>query len=1117
MNSTYSGPSDPLWYKDAVIYEVHIKAFCDVDGDGIGDFSGFTTKLDYLRDLGVTAIWLLPFYPSPLRDDGYDIAEYMDIHPDYGDMETFKTFIDEAHALGLYVITELVINHTSDRHPWFTRARHAPPGSPERDFYVWSDTSDKYLKARIIFKDFEASNWSWDPIAKAYYWHRFYAHQPDLNFENPAVREKIFDVIDFWLDLGVDGMRLDAVPYLFESEDSNCENLPETIDYLKTLRAHVDEKYQNRMLLAEANQWPEDAAKYFGDGDVCHMCFHFPLMPRMFMALEMEDRFPIIDILEQTPPLPGNCQWAVFLRNHDELTLEMVTDEERDYMYRMYALDKRARINLGIRRRLAPLLDNDRRKIELMDVLLMTMPGSPVIYYGDEIGMGDNFYLGDRDGVRTPMQWSDEKNAGFSKANPQGLFLPVVIDPEYHYQAVNVEAQQQNSASLLWWIKRLVAMRKRYRAFGHGDMTFVSSDNHHILAYLRKMEEEVLLIVVNLCRAPQAVRLDLAEYAGRLPVETTGKTVFPEIESSPYFLTMNGHGYFIFELADSKDAPRRQVVDTPSITIHGGVFLDVGVKHDLARHVLPNYLASKGLMPGRAGRFLRAEILETLPAGDADHPAWLVIVEANYTDGPSDTFNLFLSYERGKNTGLLEREEKGRIVCTVVGDDETDGVILEGPILAGGSAGHHQGLFTLAATRQIIKGRSGEFRSLPGKHSTVLGEQAGEHTAPEIREAATKDMLFAYDDKVMLKIYRRTAEGNNPDVETVRHLTEKGDFPHAPSYLGSVVYKKAGRSEMALGLFTTSYHSETTARHKYINHLTEFAERTLAWRNAGRPAPFAGMNLCDAGPSEFPEEERELLPGNHIAMCETLGEQAAVMHMALAKDYGDPEFTPEPFGFLARRSAYQGLRARIVRAFDGMRHVHVTDDADLTLLIAELNKRSIDVQELMDRFLRQAPECWKIRVHGCFVLDRIVFTGREFLFTDFDGPEGSSLSMARLKRLPSSDLVDMLHCFYETAIETLADDSMVRPDDRPIFEPYVRSFAVASSAVLLRAYFKRMEEADFFPQFDQATIFLEVGLLERLAVSLTNALKKGTIMAGPLGRTLLSLFNVSLSETTRSE
>ncbi|MGH9790604.1 MAG: maltose alpha-D-glucosyltransferase, partial [Candidatus Acidiferrales bacterium] len=422
---------DPLWYKDAIIYQLHVRAFADSNGDGIGDFRGLAGKLEYLRDLGITAIWLLPFYPSPLRDDGYDIADYTNVHPDYGTLTDFRQFLREAHELGLRVITELVVNHTSDQHAWFQRARHAPAGSALRNFYVWSDITDRYRDARIIFKDFEASNWTWDPVAQGHYWHRFYSHQPDLNFDNPEVHKALLRITDFWLEIGVDGMRLDAVPYLYECEGTNCENLPETHAFLKKLRKHVDENFADRMLLAEANQWPEDAVAYFGAADECHMAFHFPLMPRMFMANRMEDRYPIVDILEQTPSIPESCQWALFLRNHDELTLEMVTDEERDYMYRVYASDPRARINLGIRRRLAPLLENDRRKIELMNGLLFSMPGTPIIYYGDEIGMGDNIFLGDRNGVRTPMQWSPDRNAGFSRADPQRLFLPPIMDPIY--------------------------------------------------------------------------------------------------------------------------------------------------------------------------------------------------------------------------------------------------------------------------------------------------------------------------------------------------------------------------------------------------------------------------------------------------------------------------------------------------------------------------------------------------------------------------------------------------------------------------------------------------------------------------------------------------------------
>ncbi|MCC6493392.1 MAG: maltose alpha-D-glucosyltransferase, partial [Pirellulales bacterium] len=491
------------WFKDAILYQVHIRAFYDSNGDGVGDIRGLTQKLDYIQDLGVTAIWVLPFFPSPLKDDGYDIADYRDVNPQYGTLDDLRELLDEAHRRDLRVITELVMNHTSDQHAWFQRSRRAAAGSPLRDWYVWSDTPDKYQEARIIFQDFEASNWTWDPVAGAYFWHRFYHHQPDLNFDNPAVREAMIDTLDFWLAMGVDGLRLDAIPYLFEREGTNCENLPETHAFIKDLRQHIDEKFADKMLLAEANQWPEDAAAYFGDGDECHMNFHFPLMPRLFMAVEREDKFPIVDILDQTPVLPPSCQWAIFLRNHDELTLEMVTDEERDYMYRTYAIDTQARINLGIRRRLAPLMKNDRRRIELMNALLLSLPGTPIIYYGDEIGMGDNYYLGDRNGVRTPMQWNGNRNAGFSGGNPQRLYLPVIIDPEYHYELRNVEVEQSSPHSLLWWMRRILDLRKQYSAFGNGSFETVAADNPKVLAYIRATDSESVLVVANLSRFSQ--------------------------------------------------------------------------------------------------------------------------------------------------------------------------------------------------------------------------------------------------------------------------------------------------------------------------------------------------------------------------------------------------------------------------------------------------------------------------------------------------------------------------------------------------------------------------------------------------------------------------------------
>ena len=654
MGQALEATGDPLWFKDAIIDELHVKTFHDSDGDGIGDFRGLIEKLGYLQELGVTALWLLPFYPSPLRDDGYDIANYYDVNPHFGTLDDFRAFLAAAHERGLRVITELVINHTSDQNPWFQKSRRAVAGLADRvpnradptdyrDFYVWSDTPDKYQEARIIFKDFETSNWAWDPLAKSYYWHRFYSHQPDLNFDNPAVHEAVERVCDFWLGMGVDGLRLDAIPYLYEREGTNCENLPETHTYLRKLRTHLDEKFPGCMLLAEANQWPEDAAAYFGSGDESHMNFHFPLMPRMFMALQMEDRFPIIDILDQTPAIPENCQWAMFLRNHDELTLEMVTDEERDYMWRVYANDPHARINLGIRRRLAPLLANSRRKIELLNTLLFSMPGTPIIYYGDEIGMGDNFYLGDRNGCRTPMQWSPDRNAGFSKANPQQLYLPVTIDPEYHYEAINAENQQKNLSSLLWWTRRVIAMRKNYRAFSRGSLEFLFPDNAKVLAFLRQYESETILVVVNLSRFAQSVEIDLSRFAGCRLVEVFSRNAFPRIKKSPYIVTLAPHAHYWFVLqpqSESRKLSRRQEV--PAIEAHPNLYslLDRKQRALFENEIIPDYIKTCRWFGGKARSIRHVRILEQPGLTDGGDAARFWFIEVSYLDGPNETYTL---------------------------------------------------------------------------------------------------------------------------------------------------------------------------------------------------------------------------------------------------------------------------------------------------------------------------------------------------------------------------------------------------------------------------------------------------------------------------------------------
>src|SRR6266436_4317023 len=725
---------DPLWYKDAVIYELHVKTFCDSDGDGMGDFRGLIQKLDYLQELGVTAIWLLPVYPSPLRDDGYDIADYFDVNPNFGTLDDFRAFLDAAHQRNLRVITELVINHTSDQNPWFQRSRRAAPGSPEREFYVWSDTPEKYKDARIIFKDFETSNWAWDPVAKAYYWHRFYSHQPDLNFDNPAVLEALEKVCDFWLALGVDGLRLDAIPYLYEREDTSCENLPETHDYLRKLRAHVDAKFPNRMLLAEANQWPEDAVAYFGKGDESHMNFHFPLMPRMFMALQMEDRFPIIDILDQTPSVPDGCQWAMFLRNHDELTLEMVTDEERDYMYRVYATDPHARINLGIRRRLAPLLANSRRKIELLNTLLFSMPGTPIIYYGDEIGMGDNFYLGDRNGCRTPMQWSPDRNAGFSRANPQQLYLPITIDPEYLYP-----------------------------------------DNAKVLAFLRRWENETIVVVVNLSRFAQSAELDLSRFAGCVPMEVFSRNLFRPIKKSRYVITLGPHAYYWFALhapTDSRRALKKRVIPTINAPAQLDVLLGNSQREQLEHEVLPNHIQNARWFGSKARTFRNLKVTEQLAVSPDADGARLWFAEVNYLDAPTETYTLPVKIASGETAHSITqnaphaivaqfRRRNGAILCDAIWDPT-----------------FRSELFDAIVQRRTLRAQAGQFVGVANLGLEAQDLDFSEKSHVLSAEQSNSSMLF--DNKFFLKLYRKLENGVNPDVEITRFLTEKTDFPNVP-------------------------------------------------------------------------------------------------------------------------------------------------------------------------------------------------------------------------------------------------------------------------------------------------------------------------------------------------
>ena len=1004
-----SGPS--LWYKDAVIYEVHVRAFCDSNADGIGDFPGLISKLDYIQDLRVTAIWLLPFYPSPLRDDGYDIADYFNVHPAYGTLGDFKKFLREAHRRGLRVITELVLNHTSDQHPWFQRARRARPGTRWRNFYVWSDTPDRYREARIIFKDYEPSNWTWDPVARAYYWHRFFSHQPDLNYDNPEVRKAVFRVLDFWLELGVDGFRLDALPYLFEREGTSCENLPETHAFLKELRRHLDERFGERMLLAEANQWPEDAVAYFGDGDECHMAFHFPLMPRLFMAIHMEDRFPIVDILNQTPPIPENCQWALFLRNHDELTLEMVTDEERDYMYRVYARDRHARINLGIRRRLAPLLNNNRRRIELMNGLLFSLPGTPVIYYGDEIGMGDNFFLGDRNAVRTPMQWSADRNAGFSRANPQRLYLPVITDPEYHYEAVNVEAQAQNPQSLLWWMRRLIALRRQFRAFGRGTLRFLNPENRKVLAFVREWgdsdgREERVLVVANLSRFVQYAELDLSAFRGLVPVEVFGRTEFPPIGEGRYTVMLGPHSFYWFVLEPARLELRLPAREAEKVIEVAGdwdaVFADGKAALEEA---LPAYLEGRRWFGAKARQVRAVRLVEAVPFAYGRKAAYLAFVQVHLTDGQPETYLLPLTFaargdvpEEAVVARLRLQWEWGGPAGGVLFDAVADPDFLEA-------------LPEAIGRRRHLRGSGGEVVGLPTPVFSQL-RRSGRSPAPvSIGRDQTNTSVF-YGDRFVLKLYRRLEEGRTAEFELGSYLTEHARFRAVPPLAGALEYRPESGEPVTLAVLQGFVPNQGDAWHYTLDFLDHYLEEALA---VGGPdaetPPFSVDRLLDLTWAPLPELTQKLM-GGYLDATWLLGRRMAELHGALAG--AGPEltdFAPEPFTPFYQRAAYQSFRSLTEKVFDQLRRRADGLSPELRRLAGEVLSRQGAVLEVFGRFRDARLSVSRIRVHGDCHLGQVLYTGNDFVIADFEGEPARGLRERRLKQPAVRDVAGMLRSF----------------------------------------------------------------------------------------------------------
>jgi len=1099
---------DPLWYKDAVIYELPVKAFHDSNGDGIGDFQGLTEKLDYIGDLGVTAIWLLPFYPSPLKDDGYDISDYFNVHPDYGTLKDFKEFLGEAHKRGIRVITELVLNHTSDQHPWFKKSRTSKPGSEWKDFYIWSDTPNRYKDARVIFKDFESSNWAWDHGSGAYYFHRFYSHQPDLNYDNPQVRKMIFRVLDFWLGMGVDGLRLDAVPYLFKREGTNCENLPETYAFLREMRTHVDGRYKNRMFLAEANQWPEDAAAYFGKGDMCHMAFHFPLMPRIFLAIEMEDRFPIVDILEETPKIPETSQWALFLRNHDELTLEMVTDEERDYMYRVYARDPHARINLGIRRRLAPLLNNSRRQIELIYMILFSLPGTPVIYYGNEIGMGDNYYLGDRNGVRTPMQWSPDRNAGFSKANPQRLYLPVVIDPEYHYETVNVENQQRNPSSLLWWVKRIVAMRKRFKAPGRGDLEFLFPENPKVLAFIRTYQKERILVVANLSKYFQVAELDLSKFSGSVPEQPFSPTKFPPIRESPYVLTLGPHNYLSLLLRKAEETVSvgagKPVPELHTGANWGAVFQGE-TRERLENEILRNYVKNCRWFGGKAGMIRELNIAESVPLFDNSEVTYLLFLDVKYVGGEQDLYLLPVSFALTKKTDQPLEEmvvESLRvrldydwltIKSRMVMEESPESVIAR--LSGGGEEGilydatydgrFREALLTMIARRKRVKGRAGELVGHQGRMFRRLIDTKGMPLNSQRLKADQSNTSIVYEDKLYLKLFRNLQEGVNPDQEMVEFLTEKVGFQHIPPFAGGILYRRPGSEPVTVGLLQGFVPHQGDAWTYTQDAVGRYFEKVLSRARDIQEIPKAPISPLDADPSHLPPLLQEFIEGHYLEMTTLLGKRTGEMHLALSSRPEDTDFAPEPFSLLYQRSVFQSMRTLLRRVLQALKNGIPNLTKPLREEASLILQSEQKILEAFQTFTSRKFSAMRIRIHGDYHLGQVLYTGKNFVIIDFEGEPARALTERRLRHSPLKDVAGMLRSYHYAVYTALFKENSVRPEDTPILQPWVNLWYNYVSGIFLRSYIESVSGFPFIPgDKGDLEVMLKVYLLEKAVYEL---------------------------------
>jgi maltose alpha-D-glucosyltransferase/alpha-amylase len=1049
---------DSLWYKDAIIYELHVRAFKDSNGDGIGDFPGLLQKLDYLRDLGATCLWLLPFFPSPLKDDGYDISDYLSVHPMYGTIEDFRTFLAAAHDRDLRVMIELVVNHTSDQHPWFQAARQAPRGSPERDFYVWSDTEQKYKDARIIFSDTERSNWTWDPVAKQYYWHRFFWHQPDLNFDNPKVVDEILKIMRYWLDMGVDALRVDAIPYLVERDGTSCENLPETHAVIKTLRREIDKDYSDRMLLAEANQWPTDVRPYFGNGDECHMAFHFPLMPRIYMALRQEDRLPITDIISQTPEIPETCQWGLFLRNHDELTLEMVTNDERDYMYIAYSADPRMRLNLGIRRRLAPLVDNNRRRIELLNSLLLSFPGTPIIYYGDEIGMGDNIYLGDRNGVRTPMQWNADRNAGFSRATPARLYSPVIMDPVWGYEAINVEAQQGDPSSLLSWMRNMIALRKLFTVFGRGGIEFFDPSNRKVLAYLREYQGEQVLCVANLSRFAQPVDLDLSKLEGMTPVEMLGYVEFPAIERQPYRLTLAPYSFLWLELQRKAEFAEASAPLTEQTLLNvtsgwAGIFEGAG-RQRLETANLPDYLAKQRWFAGKSRHIKSTRIVDWV-ALDASRSA-LTMVEVQFDSGAPDVYLTSLAVTFGDAAEELQRTAPNAIVAPIV-SGKTRGLLHDGVFDDKTCAA----LFLLIENGLEINASQTRIYGVRGKaFSDVLG--SAETPLPVRRSSAEQsNTSILYGDRFILKLFRRQEPGLNPDAEIGQYLTEKTTFSRIPPFAGSIEYTAADAEPSTLAMLQGLVANEGDGWKWTLEELDRYFE-TYA------PIAFPETITDELkNPVDLSERPISQLARDHVGIylesAATLGRRTAELHLALALPTDDPPFAPEPMTAQDLETLLVDLRQRASTVFDLLKErVSSLPDEVVEIAATVLGKR----RRILDHFngLRwDNLRTQRIRVHGDYHLGQVLKVKTDFVILDFEGEPARPLAHRRAKQCPLKDVAGMLRSFSYAAYASLLNYTARHSEDVARLEPWALLWEHSAAAEFLRAYRDTAQGAQFLP------------------------------------------------------